>query len=115
MYEKTSSSIARVYIFGLASNYGRILSRKNNAIRALLVLLLVSTSVWLLYSKPWTVTSPSQDALSDKTTADTVNEASESKEKSWRIDLNDTINSRTSAFTREQFTESALSKNGLFP
>ncbi|CAG8507509.1 3144_t:CDS:2 [Paraglomus occultum] len=112
MFEEKSNSIARVYFFSLASNYGRILSRKNNAIRALLLLLIISTSVWLLYSKPWAATSLSQDAFGDKTAADTVNETSQSKEQ---IDLNVTINSRTSAFTREQFTEKALSKNGLIP
>ncbi|RHZ90140.1 hypothetical protein Glove_7g7 [Diversispora epigaea] len=96
--------------------YGRrLLSRRNNFIRLTLAALLLLSSFYFTILKPWVESDDSR--IISKIDSSTKNDASDnnSAQKSWKINLNDTINSRVSVFNKEQFTDEAIKKNGLIP
>ncbi|CAG8553625.1 10453_t:CDS:2 [Diversispora eburnea] len=89
----------------------RFLSRRNNLIRLTLVALLL-LSLYFTILKPWVKWRDSR--IISKIDSSTKNDASKT-DASWKINLNETINSRFSVFNKEQFTVEALKTNGLIP
>src|SRR5689334_9669886 len=105
-----------LYIRNGGPAHGRLLTRRNNIIKFLLVFLLIGTIILFAIMKPWAELEDTPVVLTDNSSPELKTDTKKTK-KPLVIpqELLEKIEGRVSYYKKEQFTEEALKKNGLIP